>query len=107
MSSELLAGYFGLTALPANQAGGTNFATGGARDSQPVAGSTAVPTVTQIANYLAAAGGHANSNALYLIGSGGNDVSAISALSFSQQSPAALTPANDHRGGIKNLYPPG
>jgi len=34
MSSELLAGYFGLTALPANQAGGTNFATGGARDSQ-------------------------------------------------------------------------
>ena len=59
MSSELLAGYFGLSALPANQAGGTNFATGGARDSQSTAGSTAVPTVTQIENYLGANGGRA------------------------------------------------
>src|SRR5947207_553039 len=103
MSSELLAGYFGLSALPANQAGGTNFATGGARDSQSTAGSTAVPAVTQIANYLAATGGHANPNALYLIGSGGNDLSAISALSLSRQSAAAITAANDLVGGIKNL----
>jgi phospholipase/lecithinase/hemolysin len=34
----------------------------------------AVSTVAQIHNYLAAAGGSANGNALYLIGSGGNDV---------------------------------
>ncbi|MBV8836943.1 MAG: autotransporter domain-containing esterase, partial [Alphaproteobacteria bacterium] len=47
MSSELLASYFGLSALPANQAGGTNFATGGARDSLPSGGgSAAVPTAT-------------------------------------------------------------
>src|SRR5262249_16425570 len=34
----------------------------------------AVPTVTQINNYLAATGGVANPNALYLISSGGNDI---------------------------------
>src|SRR5262245_47429581 len=63
MSSELLAGYFGLAALPANQPGGTNFATGGARDVHPSGGgSTAVPTATQIANYLALSGGRANPN---------------------------------------------
>jgi outer membrane lipase/esterase len=35
---------------------------------------SAVPTVTQIANYLAANGGCANPDALYLINSGANDV---------------------------------
>jgi len=35
----------------------------------------AIPTVTQIGNYLSSTGGHANSNGLYLISSGGNDVS--------------------------------
>lgn len=103
MSSEVLAGYFGLTALPANQAGGTNFATGGAQNSKPVPGSTAVPTVTQIANYLALAGGHANSNALYLIGSGGNDLTSIAGMPAAQQSGAAVTAANDLIGGIKAL----
>ena len=34
-----------------------------------------MPTVTQISNYLAANGGVANPNALYLISSGGNDIS--------------------------------
>ena len=32
MNSQILAGFFGLTANPANQPGGTNFATSGAKD---------------------------------------------------------------------------
>lgn len=79
MNSQVLAAYFGLTALPANQ-GGTNYATSGAKDVTVNNGQTggfgaAIPTVTQIANYLAANGGRANGNALYLINSGSNDVS--------------------------------
>jgi len=80
LNSQILAQYFGLTADPANQPGGTNFATSGAKDlnKNTVANTgflNAVPTATQISNYLAAAGGHANPNGLYLISSGGNDLS--------------------------------
>ena len=79
MNSQVLAAYFGLTANPANQ-GGTNFATSGAKDVtvntlQTDGFGAAIPTVRQIANYLAANNGRANGNALYLISSGGNDVS--------------------------------
>jgi outer membrane lipase/esterase len=77
MNSEFLAGFFGTTASPQN-VGGTNFATGGARDNIANGPGSflffgAVPTTTQIANYLAANNGIANPNALYLISSGGND----------------------------------
>jgi outer membrane lipase/esterase len=76
----VLAGYFGLTADPANQPGGTNFATSGAKDvlvNNAINGGfpAAVPTAQQIDNYLASVGGHANSRGLYLISSGGNDIS--------------------------------
>jgi outer membrane lipase/esterase len=79
MSSEALAALFGLTAVPADQ-GGANYATSGSKNvtinTTATGGFTAaVPTVTQISNYLAATGGHANSDAIYLISSGGNDVS--------------------------------
>ena len=79
MSSEALAADFGLNGAPANQ-GGSNFATSGAKNvdvNTSVNGGfqAAIPTVTQINNYLAANGGHANPNGLYLISSGGNDVS--------------------------------
>ena len=65
-------------AVPSDQ-GGTNFATSGAKNvtiNDAITGgfTAAVPTVTQIGNYLAASGGQANPNALYLISSGGNDV---------------------------------
>ncbi len=78
VSSEALAAAFGLSAIPSDQ-GGTNFATSGAKNvtiNDAITGgfTAAVPTVTQIGNYLAATGGHANPNALYLISSGGNDV---------------------------------
>ena len=79
MSPQVLAAYFGLTAFPSNQPGGTDFATSGAKDvtinnAQTGGFTSAIPTVTQIANYLAANHG-AGSNTLFLIGSGGNDVS--------------------------------
>jgi len=79
MNSEALAAAaFGLSALPYNQ-GGTNYATSGAKnvtinDAATGGFRAAVPTVTQIGNYLAANGGRANANALYLISSGGNDI---------------------------------
>ena len=79
MSSEALAASFRLTAVPANQ-GGSNYATSGAKNATLNDAATggfkaATPTITQIANYLAANGGNADGNALYLISSGGNDVS--------------------------------
>src|SRR6476661_6425675 len=77
ISSEYLAGKLGLSANPANQpGGGTNYATGDARNKQTNIDGllSAVPTSTQVDNYLAASGGSANSKALYLISSGGNDI---------------------------------
>jgi outer membrane lipase/esterase len=79
VNSEALAALFGLSGAPANQ-GGSNFATSGAKDvtindAQTGGFKAAIPTVTQIGNYLASTGGVANPNGLYLISSGGNDVS--------------------------------
>lgn len=112
VSSTLLAGYFGLNGNPANQ-GGSNYATGGARNNQTGAQPNAVPTVTQINNYLAANNGVANANALYLIGSGGNDI----ALYFGQISASTITlaqglqnvtqSANDLVGAISRLHAAG
>jgi outer membrane lipase/esterase len=81
---QILASYFGLTANPANQPGGTNYAISGSL-SAPVAQPSPNPpignlnpntnlpsTMGQIANYLSA--GVADPNALYVISSGGNDV---------------------------------
>ncbi|HUI35235.1 MAG TPA: autotransporter domain-containing protein [Stellaceae bacterium] len=78
MSPQVLAAYFGLTAFPANQPGGTDYATSGAKnvtmnDSHTGGFKAAIPTVTQIANFLAANHGAGN-DTLFLIGSGGNDV---------------------------------
>ena len=96
MNSQVLAAYFGLTADPANQPAGTNFATSGAKNVLVNTGSgpggnggflAAIPTVRQIDNYLASVGGHANGNGLYLISSGGNDIS----FAFSAGGPADKT----------------
>lgn len=80
MNSEMLASYFGLTAAPSNTPGGTNYATSGAKSvdvntSANGGFAQAVPTTTQISNYLSANSGNANPNAIYLINSGANDVS--------------------------------
>ncbi len=79
VNSQALAALFGLTAVPADQ-GGSNYATSGAKNVTVNNGQTggfqaAIPTVTQISNYLAANGGSANPNGLYVISSGSNDVS--------------------------------
>ncbi len=102
-NSQILAGFFGLTANPANTPGGTNYAIGGAFDSAgpsplytqytnfnemlfATGPNPLLPSTTgQIDNYLASVGGHANPNALYLISSLGNDALAAAY--------AGLTPA--------------
>jgi outer membrane lipase/esterase len=82
MNTQILAADFGLTALPANQLGGTNYAISGAVDAAVAANgnignlnqNTTLPsTVQQMANYLAGHGGTANPQALYVISSGGNE----------------------------------
>lgn len=81
MNSQLLAGYLGLAADPANQPGGTNYAISGAVNSNAAGGqgnlnvnSLLPSTVQQITNYLAANGGAANRNGLFYFSSGGNDI---------------------------------
>lgn len=79
MNSEALAMYLGLTATPSNTSGGTNYATSGAKNAATNTSANggfqqAIPTVTQIANYLASVGGVADSQALYFIHSGDNDI---------------------------------
>jgi outer membrane lipase/esterase len=81
MNTQILATDLGLSALkPANQPGGTNYAISGSKDA--VSGgfgnlnlnSNLPSTVQQISNYLTQHGGVASSSALYLISSGGNDI---------------------------------
>jgi outer membrane lipase/esterase len=90
-NSQILAGFFGLTANPANTPGGTNYAIGGSFDSSGPPGFTQysnnaqltlgglapnplIPSTSQqIDKYLASVGGHANPDALFLISSFGND----------------------------------
>jgi outer membrane lipase/esterase len=108
MNSEVLAQTFGLGAAPANTPGGTNFATSGARAANvnlPGDGLFlgAVPTVTQINNYLATYGS-ADRNALYLISSGGNDVGfALDNLAAPARNAYVTGAANALVGGITTL----
>jgi outer membrane lipase/esterase len=88
-NAQLLAAFFGLTVNSASRPGGTNYAVGNAVDFLVPSGfmpATATGsqypnpllpgTATQIDNYLAQAGGHANPNAIYLVASGANDAAA-------------------------------
>ena len=80
MNTQYLAKALGLTANPANQPGGTNYAISGSKDAVSGGLGNLQPnpklpsTVQQMSNYLAQHGGVANSAALYLISSGGNDI---------------------------------
>ena len=80
MNSQILATDLGLTANPANQTGGTNYAISGAKDAVSGGLGNLNPnpnlpsTAQQISNYLASKGGAASPTALYLISSGGNDI---------------------------------
>ncbi len=93
ISVQVLARLVDLHVLPQNQSG-TDYATGGARNTalnnQGKFFPNAVPTVTQIQNYMTAHP-HPNGRALYLISSGGNDIE------FALHPPAGVTthPATD------------
>lgn len=75
--SELVSQYYGITPAASN-AGGSIYAQGGARVALPSAstppGSAQRPVSTQINEYLAANGGHADPNALYGMWIGANDI---------------------------------
>jgi len=90
-NAQILAGFFGLSANPANTPGGTNYAIGGALSDSGLGlffenlftliggPNPFLPgTTNQIGNYLTSVGGRANPNAIYLIGTGGNDASIAS-----------------------------
>lgn len=118
MHTQILAADFGLTANPANQTNGTNYAISGSL-SAPVAGmgnlnpNPNLPsTITQIADYLTAHGNTADPSALYLIGSGGNDVTYASenltgaaqdTFLFNQAAALAAAIQNLQSLGAKNI----
>ncbi|HWU27190.1 MAG TPA: SGNH/GDSL hydrolase family protein, partial [Rhizomicrobium sp.] len=78
MNSQVLASSFGLTAIPVGEPGGTNYAAGGASNITYMSYTTLAPnTVSQMGTYLAGNGGVANPNALYMISSGGNDITQV------------------------------
>lgn len=80
MNTQVLATKLGLSATPANQPGGTNYAISGSKDAVSGGLGNLQPnpnlpsTVQQMSNYLGQHGGVANASALYLISSGGNDI---------------------------------
>jgi outer membrane lipase/esterase len=80
MNTQILAAKLGLSAIPANQPGGTNYAISGSKDATSgglgnLHDNPNLPATTQqISNYLANNGGVASATALYLISSGGNDI---------------------------------
>lgn len=115
MNTQILAADFGLTALPANQLNGTNYAISGAVDAAVAANgnignlnpNTTLPsTVQQMANYLSrpGGGGVANPQALYVISSGGNDVTfAKGIVGLSNQEAYLASQAQTLANAIRNL----
>jgi phospholipase/lecithinase/hemolysin len=112
MNSQILASDFGLTANPANQPGGTNYAISGATNARNPTNlnignlnpNPNLPsTVEQMANYLSSNGGVANPKGLYEISSGGNDVTfaknnlvGSAQTAYLQQQAALLAAAAQH-----------
>jgi outer membrane lipase/esterase len=74
VAAKIIAGAFGLSANP-SLTGGTDFAWGGACVGNGPCENPSVPRLsTQIAQYLAANGGHANANGLISYWGGANDI---------------------------------
>lgn len=78
MNTDILASRFGLTDVSQGVSPtGTNYAVSGARITAANGLDPASPSITaQMSRYLAATGGAANANALYVISAGSNDVTA-------------------------------
>jgi outer membrane lipase/esterase len=101
VDTELLAARFGLSATPfiVGGGGGTNYANGSAQTVFSTSSDgylsglyNNVPTVIQISTYLASVHNVANPHALYMIGTGANDLVWLQKQSASQ-SPEAQTKA--------------
>jgi phospholipase/lecithinase/hemolysin len=96
-----LAKDFGVTSLAANRPGGTNYAISGALSSVYNGAGNLNPnlpsTAGQIANYLGAAPSNlADPSALYLISSGGNDVTNAKRFSATQPTKPIIFPTRRH-----------
>jgi len=114
MVSEVLAAHFGLTAFPADQpSGGTNYAASGAQNNAALINPRAPSVVQQIATYLGSVQGAANSRALYLISSGGNDITFAldqfhaGSFTLAQAQNYVITAANDLITAIEQLVAAG
>lgn len=92
--AEIIAQHYGVTLLPSNVAGGTDFAQGGARvatnSASTPTGAAQRPLTTQVTEYLAR--GPADPNALYTIWAGANDVIQILGGASSGAIPADQVP---------------
>src|SRR5262249_35314208 len=90
MSIEVLAATLHATAIPANRTGGTNFAVSGAknidRNTTTDGFPNAIPTATQINNFLAT---HTIAGSdVFVIGSGAHDVAYALPLASSERPPS-------------------
>jgi outer membrane lipase/esterase len=110
---------FGLTANPVTMpGGGTNYANGSAQTYATTQDNgfthglyNNVPVTAQIANYLNSVNGHANSDALYMISVGGNDLAwldenpAVSPTSYIRSLSDALSAGivDLHAAGARNI----
>jgi len=112
MNTQILAAKYGLTSIPANQPGGTNYAISGSlsvvtNGAGNLNANTNLPsTVGQISGYLGASitTPKADPNALYLISSGGNDVTyAQTNFSGSAQTNYLSSQAQTLAGEIQTL----
>ncbi len=91
MNTDILAARFGLTDVSVSApGGGSNYAVSGARidGPNPLPNTVGTPSIVQqMTNYLASTGGAANSNALYVLSAGSNDVS-FARTTYGFQTPA-------------------
>lgn len=104
MATTILAGKFGLNALPID-GGGTNYANGGSLTATVSPGN--VPLTEQITNYLTSVHGHANPNGLYVISSGNNDLAHLSDSQLTPESLALATSVKSlQNAGARHLVVP-
>ncbi len=128
MNTQILASYFGLSANTAYTTGGvvggggTDYAISGALDAavfeqgngnisninqaqKPSPDPRLLSTVAQMSTYLNSVGGHADPGALYLISSGGNDISYASQfIGAADQDTFLSTQAQSLASEIVQLY---
>jgi outer membrane lipase/esterase len=103
-AAQVLAAHFGLSANPADApGGGTNYAASGAQNNANFINPNAPSTVSQMGSYLAAHGGVADPNAIYLVSSGGNDVKYAETLSGAARLNWVTNAASALASAIANL----